>query len=394
MRAALARFAVVGTAVTAADVGLFAAGWRRRRSVLAADVPALAVAGAVSWALHRAVTFRDDPYRRWLSQHDAFATSSVVAGAVDVAVTAGLLRVAGRDDGRAALAAKLPAVAVAGTARWALHRRVLFRVVRGDHVADPARPPAPGDLRLSVVVPAYEEDARIGTTVERIGAALAGVEGGVEIVVVDDGSSDATAAAARAAGADVVLEHPVNRGKGAAVRTGALAARGRTVAFTDADLAYSPDQLVGLLEAVEEGWDLVVGSRHHADSTTVVPTSRLRRLGSDVVNWSTSMVVLGAYRDTQAGLKAFRSDAARLIFGRSTVDRFGFDVEVFVIAERNGLAVREVPVRVENSTRSTVRVVRDAVWLLRDLFRIRRFAREGRYQDGKEGGTRVGDRDG
>ncbi len=381
MRGQLARFAVVGSAVTAVDVGLFVARWRGgRRSVLVAEVPALAAAAGVSWGLHRVVTFRDDPYRRWLAETDAFAASAVVAGAVDVAVTSALLALGGRRDTRAAVAAKVPAVAVAGAARWALHRRVLFRVVRSTHVPDPARPAPPGALRLSVVIPAWCEADRIGDTVRRVREALAAVDGGVEVVVVDDGSTDGTADAAKAAGADLVVVQPANAGKGAAVRAGVLASSGRTVAFTDADLAYSPDQLRGLLDEVEAGWDVVVGSRHHAGSSTVVPAGRLRRLGSDVVNWSTSLVLLGAYRDTQAGLKAFRSDVAREIFGRTRVDGFGFDVEVFVIAERNGLSVREVPVRVENRPGSTVKLARDTVRLGRDLFRIRRWAREGRYQ--------------
>ena len=373
----LARFAVVGSAVTAVDVGVFVHRLRRRPgSVLAAEVPALAVAGAVSWALHRAVTFRDDPYRRWLAQHDAFTAAAIVAGAVDCGVTTGLLAVGGRRDTRGALAAKLPAVAVAGAVRWGLHRRVLFRVVRSAHVPLPDRPPAPGDRRASVVIPAYNEASRIAATIDAVRAAV----DGVEVVVVDDGSTDGTGDAAKAAGADVVVVQPSNRGKGAAVRAGVLAAHGRTIAFTDADLAYSPDHLVGLLDAVEQGWDVVVGSRHHPGSSTIVAASRLRRLGSDVVNWSTSMVLLGSYRDTQAGLKAFRSDVARTIFERSRIDGFAFDVEVFVVAERNGFSVHEVPVRVENTASSTVKVLRDGVRLGRDLFRIRRWAREGRYQ--------------
>jgi putative flippase GtrA len=320
----LARFAVVGTAVTAVDVGLFVARIRGgKRSVLDAEVPALAVAGGVSWALHRAVTFRDDPYRRWLAQHEAFTASAVVSGAVDIGVTAALLAVAGRRDTRSALAAKLPAVAVSGAVRWALHRRVLFRVVRSAHVPDPARPVPPGELRLSVVVPAFQESGRIADTVARVRAALAGIDGGVEVVVVDDGSTDGTGEAAKAAGADVVVVQPSNRGKGAAVRAGVLASHGRTVAFTDADLAYSPDQLEGLLREVEGGWDIVVGSRHLRESSTVVAASRLRRLGSDVVNWATSMVLLGSYRDTQAGLKAFRADVARAVFERSGSSRSG-----------------------------------------------------------------------
>ena len=247
----------------------------------------------------------------------------------------------------------------------------------------PDRPAAPGEIRLSVVIPAYEEEERIAVTVRRVREALAAVEGGVEIVVVDDGSGDATADEAKAGGADVVVVQPANRGKGAAVRAGVRAASGRTIAFTDADLAYDPVQIVGLLDAVESGWDVVVGSRQHEHTTTLVRAGRLREIGGRVVNRLTHIVLLGDYRDTQCGLKAFRSDAAAAIFGRSRIDGFAFDVEIFVVAERNGLAVSDLPVTVENSTRSTVRVVRDATRLVRDLFRIRRWARRGVYELGQ-----------
>jgi len=196
---------------------------------------------------------------------------------------------------------------------------------------------------------------------------------------VDDGSNDGTADAARAGGADVVLAHPSNLGKGAAVRTGMLAASGAVAAFIDADLAYEPSQLVGLLDAVESGVDVVVGSRKHEGARTLVKAGRLREIGGRIINSLTRVVLLGNYRDTQCGLKAFSADAARLIFGRSRIDRFAFDVEIFVIAERNGLTLREVPVTVVNTTRSTVNVVRDASRLVRDLFRIRRWSRRGVY---------------
>ncbi|MBA2433685.1 MAG: glycosyltransferase [Chthoniobacterales bacterium] len=257
---------------------------------------------------------------------------------------------------------------------------MLFRLVRETHRPRADREPAPGAVRLSVVVPAYEEAGRIGDSVARVRSALAGVAGGVEIVVVDDGSGDGTAEEARSAGADVVVVQPTNRGKGAAVRAGVLASSGRTVAFTDADLAYAPGQLTDLLDMVEAGWDVVVGSRRHSNTTTLVRARRLRELGGRIINWLTHAVLLGHYRDTQCGLKAFRSDTARAVFERSRIDGFAFDVEMFVVAERNGFAVTEVPVEVQNSTRSTVKVARDATRLVRDLFRIRRWAREGRYQ--------------
>jgi glycosyltransferase involved in cell wall biosynthesis len=244
------------------------------------------------------------------------------------------------------------------------------------------RPPAPGDVRLSVVLPAYHEVERIADAIERVRQELGSRlgPGELEIVVVDDGSGDGTAEAAAAA--DQVIAKPANQGKGAAVRSGMLAARGRTVAFTDADLSYAPAQIERLLLAVEEGWDVVVGNRYHADTTTLVKAGALREVGGRVINAATRLVLAGGYADTQCGLKAFRSDVARLLFGHSRIDGFAFDVELLALVEHYGLSLREVPVEVENSERSTVRVARDASRLLADLLRIRRHRSAGRYDAG------------
>jgi dolichyl-phosphate beta-glucosyltransferase len=156
------------------------------------------------------------------------------------------------------------------------------------------------------------------------------------------------------------------------------------VAFTDADLAYAPAQLLGLLARVEEGWDVVVGNRRHDDTHTVVRAVPLREMGSRLVNLATHALLLGQYRDTQCGLKAFRSDVARILFSSGRLDGFAFDIELFHLVERHRLSLCEVPVAVENSERSSVRAVRDGVRLLRDIVRIRRWAKQGAYDAGPD----------
>ena len=236
-------------------------------------------------------------------------------------------------------------------------------------------------MRFSVIVPAYCEAGRIGDTVTALRAALAGVDasGGAEILVVDDGSDDGTAGAARAAGADVVVELGVNRGKGEAVRAGIRASSGEVVAFPDADLAYAPNQLVGLLDEVERGADMAVGDRRHPDSVAVTAPSGLRRAGSLVVGLMRGMLRLGRGRDTQCGLKAFSRQAAAAVLDASVMDRFSFDVEVLFLADRLGMEVRQVPVEVVNSDVSSVRVVSDGWELVLDMGRIRARALLGRY---------------
>jgi glycosyltransferase involved in cell wall biosynthesis len=172
---------------------------------------------------------------------------------------------------------------------------------------------------------------------------------------------------------------PKNRGKGAAVRAGMLVASGRTVAFTDADLAYAPAQIVTLLSYIEGGWDVVVGNRRHVATSTLVRARRIREIGGRLVNLATHALLLGQYRDTQCGLKAFRSDVARLIFSSTQIDGFAFDVEIFHLVERHRLSLAEVPVTVQNSERSTVKIVRDGPRLVFDIVRVRLWAREGRY---------------
>jgi hypothetical protein len=157
------------------------------------------------------------------------------------------------------------------------------------------------------------------------------------------------------------------------------------VAFTDADLSYAPEQVLRILAAVEDGWDMAIGDRGHPEAHTVVATSRLRAMGSRMINLLGYAVLLGNFRDTQSGLKGFRSDVGRFLFARSRIDGFAFDIELLHLVERHDLSLVEVPVEVSNSTRSTVKVVRDSARLVRDLFRMRHWAATGEYEAEVEG---------
>jgi len=379
----LRRLALVALVPTLVDVGLLVLFRQRFGWILVvADLAAIAVASALSYALHRTVTFRSDPYVRWVEIPQAFVGVAALAAVVDVAVLRVLYAGTGFDTTAALVEAKVVALLVAGVVRLVGYRWALLDEMTSARRVRWPRPEPPGEVRLSVVVPAYDEADRIGTTVRTLRDGLAEVDraGELELVVVDDGSTDATADAALVAGADQVVVQPANRGKGAAVRAGVLAARGRTVAFTDADLAYGPEQVLRVLAAVEAGWDVAIGDRRHPDTRTLVPPSLLRRWGSRAINWLGYAVLLGSFRDTQSGLKGFRSDVARFVFARCRVDGFAFDVEVLHLVERHQLSLVEVPVEVTNSTRSTVHAARDALRQAADLFRIRHWSAAGAYE--------------
>ncbi len=375
MRSRLRFFAAVGVVATLIDLVIFVRLDELR--LWLADLFALTAAAVFSYLGNRWITFRGDRDARWVSQPGLFAVTALGAGVVDFAVLSLTIGIVA--DSR--WLAKLVAISTAAMVRWVSYRLILFNRVRRDLAQRVPRPPADATYRLSVVLPAYNESVRIGTTIEAIAAHCTEAigAGSFEIVVVDDGSTDDTAAHAAAAGARV-LQQPVNAGKGAAVRAGVLAADGATVIFTDADLAYAPELLITLLEGVEDGWDMVVGSRRHSDSDALVHAKRIREFGGAMVNRLTHLVLLGHFRDTQCGLKGFRGDIGRVIFERTNIDGFAFDVELFLIAEQDQLSLLEVPVVVANRAGSSVSLFRDTADLLVDLVRIRRWAGAGRYR--------------
>jgi dolichyl-phosphate beta-glucosyltransferase len=231
--------------------------------------------------------------------------------------------------------------------------------------------PAPA---LSIVIPAYNEARRLGTTLE---AALAYLdESGIaaEVIVVDDGSSDRTAEVVlefgRLDARVTLLRLEQNRGKGYAVRAGVLSSRGARVLFMDADLSTPMAELASLQRAIDDGHDVAVGSRARQGAATTVQRSALRKLMGRSFNAFVRVVALGGIGDTQCGFKLFTRRSARFLFGAATIDRFAFDVEILLLA-RGRFSVAEVPVAWKHVAESKVSPVRDAVSMAVDLLALR-----------------------
>jgi dolichyl-phosphate beta-glucosyltransferase len=234
----------------------------------------------------------------------------------------------------------------------------------------------PRGVFLSVVIPAYNEETRIGASLERIRAYLASKPFAAEVVVVDDGSSDRTSEAARRAlpaGPPLrVIRLEANRGKGYAVRTGVLAAAGEAVLFTDADLSTPVEELDKFLPRLDEGADVVIGSRAVPGCDIRVRQARPRQAMGKFFNRLVRLFVMDGCRDTQCGFKLFRRKAALDIFSRLETPGFAFDVEVLLLARRLGYRVAEVPVVWCDSRPSRVRIVSGSWGMLRELLTIRR----------------------
>jgi dolichyl-phosphate beta-glucosyltransferase len=227
---------------------------------------------------------------------------------------------------------------------------------------------------ISVVIPAYNEEARLGPTLERAMAFLAGRGQPWEIVVADDGSTDRTReVAATAAGGSPhvrVLALTPNRGKGAAVRAGMLAAGGERVLFSDADLATPIEELDKLGGHLDRGADIAIASRALPGADIEVRQHPMRELMGRTFNTMVRALVLGGIKDTQCGFKLFTRAAAHDLFGRATVDGFAFDVEVLWLA-KGRYQVVEVPVVWRHVDESKVSPGVDAARMFVDLVRLR-----------------------
>jgi len=230
---------------------------------------------------------------------------------------------------------------------------------------------------ISIVIPAYNEGRRLGASLETVLRYLGrGPFEAREVVVVDDGSTDDTVAVVeglRAAHPEVrLLRNPGNRGKGYSVRHGMLEAAGDWVLFSDADLSAPIEELDKLLAAVAGSQAAVaIGSRALDRSLIAVHQSWFRENAGRIFNLLVRLIAGLPFQDTQCGFKLFQRQAAREIFRRQRIERFGFDVEALYIARKLGFNSVEVPVRWSHSEGTKVRMLRDSLNMFLDLVRIR-----------------------
>ncbi len=236
-------------------------------------------------------------------------------------------------------------------------------------------PPPP--LDLSVVIPVFNEERDIEHTIQKVGAYIVakGLRG--EIIIVDDGSTDATSIILQRLTTSIPYLHPIflkkNHGKGYAVKTGILSAHGNIILFMDADGSTDTQEFDTFLPFFKTGADVVIGSRYLPHSNIIIQQPRYRVLLGRISNRVIQSILLSGIVDTQCGFKAFTHKAAQDIFSRQTIARWAFDMEILAIARHKGYTIQETPIQWSNSTKraSRLRPIKDTLRTLRDLIKIK-----------------------
>lgn len=241
-------------------------------------------------------------------------------------------------------------------------------------------------MKLSIIIPAYNEARRLPGTLAGISEYLQETKQNAEIIVIDDGSTDGTVdRIKRQPGHNLppkIIAFTDNRGKGAAVREGLLAATGRYVLFMDADHSTPVTEVEKLLKVIraKNGAPVVIGSRYLEPDSIKIRQPWFRVAISRVGNGLIRLVLLPNVRDTQCGFKLFKRSAAREIAGLLRMERFSFDMEMLLIAKQLGYAVREVPVDWHDTPGTRLRPIKSTLQTFGDLVRIRTNLWRGRYK--------------
>ncbi len=242
----------------------------------------------------------------------------------------------------------------------------------------------PSDIKLSVIIPAYNEEFRLPGTLSQSIAYLRAQPYQSEVIVVNDGSTDGTERVVRAQAASYgplkLVAHPdgANHGKGASVRLGMMAARGAYRLFMDADNSTTLDQVERFWPCFNQGFDVVIGSRALKDSVIGTRQSRLKEMAGRFGNWVIGRLAVPGIADTQAGFKMVTAEKAGVIFPRMTIDRWGYDIEMLAIARIHGIRIAEIPITWVNAEGSKVTMA-SYFQVLGEVWKVRRNLKAGLY---------------
>jgi glycosyltransferase involved in cell wall biosynthesis len=239
------------------------------------------------------------------------------------------------------------------------------------------------ESNLSIVLPAYNEGARIGATLERILTFAAQCGWNAEVIVVNDGSTDNTAELVRQKALQNprlrLLENPGNRGKGYSVRNGMLQARGEILLFSDADLSSPIEEAPKLFAAIQQGTDVAIGSRWLRPELQTTRQPLRRQIFGRLFNLALRLILGLNFKDTQCGFKAFSRHAVDVVFPLQKIERWGFDAEILFLAETFALKVKEVPVLWAHRDGGSIHPLRDGIRMLGEMLKIRWNALTGKY---------------
>ena len=240
---------------------------------------------------------------------------------------------------------------------------------------------------LSIVIPAYNEESRLGDSIRKILGYVQREELNTELIIVDDGSTDSTTQIAKQACAESptidtkVIRYKENRGKGFAVKTGMIASESDIVLFSDADLSSPIEELPKLVDPIRTGkLDVAFGSRALDRNLIGVHQPWRREQGGRVFNLFVRTLTGLPFWDTQCGFKAFNMKKFRPLLNVMTIDRFGFDVEFLFIAHHAGLRLKEIPVRWNDCDGSKVNVLRDSLRMFSEIRQIRQNSKREIYE--------------